>query len=152
MAKFVLGLEAVLRLRRATRDERRGQLAAAYDAHQSLQRQAAQLSRDLDVVQLTIRATSGAGVIDVDTLRDAQRYERQLTSRQQQLAVEIQSASEAIERQRALLVEADQQVRLLATLSELRQQEFAQQQQKAAIHEMDEASARSHILRSSRRL
>src|SRR5687768_15125683 len=113
MSSFRFRLETLLRLRLAERDARRAELAKALRAEDALVTQAAALSHERQETVDLSRRLASPGAADVDRLIAAHRYELVLKARSQQLAGQIAQVRAEVERRRAVLVEADRQVRVL---------------------------------------
>jgi flagellar FliJ protein len=141
MPSFRFRLDTLLRLRLADRDARRADLAKAQRAEDALLAQAAALVREQqETVDLSRRlALPGAG--DVDRLIAAHRYELVLKARSHQLAGQIEQVRAEVERRRAVLVEADRQVRVLQKLREKQQSAHTQREDKLAQKILDEQAA-----------
>ena len=116
MAKFKFRLATLLKLREATRDERRAELAQAYQADSLLEKQQDRLRKELAGLLLQSRKVAEPGTVDVDQLLETQRYELVLRAQQSQLSAQRQTVAEEIERRRQVLVEADREVRVLEKL------------------------------------
>lgn len=140
MTRFRFRLETVLRLKLAERDRRRGELAEAYRVADLLNRQAEQLSGELESLRRQQRCAVGPGTINVDLLVDAQRYEVALRARQGHIRRQQAAVEEEIERRRLALVEADRQVRTLELLRERRAEEFRRAEQRREMQRLDEAA------------
>ena len=133
MAKFRFRLATLLKLREATRDERRAELAQAYQADALLEQQQDRLQRELAGLVLQSRKVAGPGTLDVDQLLQTQRYELFLRARQSQLADQRGTVAEEIERRRQILVEADREVRVL---EKLRQRQLERHREEEGRREM----------------
>jgi len=100
------------------RDERRGELAQAYEADRLLQEQRDRLAQELDETRDRTRQASGPGPLNVDSLLGMHRHELLLAAQQQQMDQQHQQLVEEIERRRQRLVEADRHVKSLEKLRE----------------------------------
>ena len=147
MAKFHYRLETLLKIRGATRNERRAELAQAYDADRMLQQQLEQVLIEMDGVNQKVRTASQPGTVHADQLLCAQRYRLQLSAQRQQFDQQRQQIGEEIERRREALVEADREVRTLEKLRERHKAKHDQQQARREVKEMDENT----LLRSGHR-
>jgi flagellar export protein FliJ len=118
MKPFTFRLATLLRIRQSTRDERRMELAQAYQAMNILDQNAADLRDQFAAALDDARRAAGVGRIDVDRLSDANR--RQMAAMAEQREVEKQRAilQVEIERRRDALMLADRQVRVLERLRE----------------------------------
>jgi len=140
MAKFRFRLQPLLRLRQLARDQRRAELAQAYQAEAIV----AEQQRRLD--QLCKRLTEdqaravGPGPVNVERLLEYRRYELLVRGQEKQLEHQRQLVSKEIERRQQAVVEADRQVRVLERLRERQQQRHNQQEQRREIKQIDEAA------------
>ena len=146
MAKFRFRLATLLKLREATRDERRAELAQAYQADAFLEQQQDRLQRELAGLVLQSRKVSGPGTLDVDQLLQTQRYELFLRARQSQLADQRGTVAEEIERRRQILVEADREVRVLEKLRQRQLERHREEEGRREMKILDEVAG----LRASR--
>src|SRR3990170_1273917 len=67
-------LATLLKLREQTRDERRRELAQAFEAERILRDRTAQMQLDIELTQQRTRSAARGGV-NVETLLNARRYE-----------------------------------------------------------------------------
>lgn len=142
MPPYAFRLSAVLRIREAIRDERRGQLAEALRIAQSLDTQLGELHRDL--AQLKREQTIPVGAVDVDRLLSAGRYEAVLEIERRRLDEQQQAVAAEIEKRRELLVAADRDVRALELLRQRQDREHQTSDQRRLARQMDEATAARH--------
>ena len=140
MAKFKFRLATLLRLREATRDERRAELAEAYRADDLLQDHLDRVGRELSRLQAQCRKVAGPGTVNVDRLVEAQRYEVTLRAQQSQLAGQREAVRAEIDRRRQALLAADRDVRLLEKLREKQAQRHRQEENRREIKELDEVA------------
>lgn len=140
MAKFKFRLATLLRLREATRDERRAELAEAYRADDLLREHLDRVGRELSWLQAQCRKVAGPGTVDVDRLVEAQRYEVTLRAQQGQLAGQREAVSAEIDRRRQTLLHADRDVRLLEKLREKQARRHHQEENRREIKELDEVA------------
>ena len=136
MAKFRFRLETLLQVRRTERDQRRAELAQAYQAKEILREQRKKLQTEIDLLRQQ-RSISG-GTIDVDALIEGSRYEFVLSSQRKTLEEQSSEVSQEIERRRQILVAVDQQVRMMEKLEEKQRQQFQAEQQRKENKELDE--------------
>ncbi len=87
MSKFTFRLATLLRLREATRDERRGELAEAYRVDDTLKHQLQRTDAELAALQTQYRQTLAPGEVDVNRLVEAQRNELVLRSQRRRSSV-----------------------------------------------------------------
>jgi flagellar FliJ protein len=100
---------------------------------------------DAEIAAARAAAVEGAkpGVINVDQLVIAHRYEAVLKAERNVILHQQKQVAEEVERRRLLLVEADRQVRVLEKLREKKQQEFTQQEERRDQKLMDELASRA---------
>jgi len=140
MAKFKFRLATLLRLREATRDERRGVLAEAYRADDVLREHLDRLGEELGRLQAQCRQAAGPGTVDVDRLVEAQRYEVTLRAQQNRLSEQRESVRAEIDRRRQALLAADREVRLLEKLREKQAWRHRQEENRREIKQLDEVA------------
>lgn len=140
MAKFRFRLQSLLRLRELARDQRRAELAQAYQAEAIL----ADHQRRLEEVRGRLldeqTAAAGPGPVDVERLLECRRYELLVFAQQQQLAAQRKLVEEEIERRQQAAVEADRQVRLLERLRQRQQQRHQLDEHRRETKQIDEAA------------
>lgn len=141
MARFQFRLAALQRLREAARDERRAQLAEVFRLADSLAEQKRQVAENLHDVARS-RAVS-AGVVDVEKLLAATRYEAVLMVEQAQLERQAAAVAVEIEKRREALVAADRDVRALEKLREAQLARHRAEQEQKSIKQLDEAALRA---------
>jgi len=142
MAKFKFRLATLLRLCEVARDERREQLARAYQADEVIERDRALVADERRALTRQNRLASGPGPLDVDRLMEGRRYELVLQSREQQLAQQHQAVRAEIERRRLALVDANRQVRVLETLREKQLDHHRREENRREIKQLDETAGR----------
>ena len=144
MSTFKFRLSTVLRLRDATRDERRGELAQALRADDLLRERQESLQRESAELQSEHRARSAGGRLEVDWLLDAQRYQIALHAEQQAIVRDRQAVAKEIEKRRQALVEADREVRVLEKLREVQQARHRTEAERQEMKQIDEVAARTY--------
>jgi flagellar FliJ protein len=142
MSRFKFRLQTLLRLRDAVRDERRAELAQAYQADEILQGRRRQIEDELARLRDLSRAAALPGAVDVDRLLDARRYELVLRSQQQVAEQQQRALGVEIDRRRQVLVEANREVRVLETLRDKQQDRHRQEEARQETKRLDEAAAR----------
>ena len=145
MPKFKFRLATLLRLREATRDERRAELAEAYRAENVLQEHLERVGRELAWLRTQCRKVAGPGRVDVDRLVEAQRYEVTLRAQQSQLVGQCEAVDAEIDRRRQALVTADRDVRLLEKLRQKQARRHRQEEDRREIKELDEVAGQRAI-------
>ncbi len=142
MPAFVFRLAPVLRLREATRDERRGRLAEALRLEAELQERLAGVERELHGALRAAQQAASPGTVNVDRLIDAERFELTLRGECQQVRRQLQALIEEIERRRLALAAADREVRVLEMLRERQLESHQAEERKGEQRVLDEAAAR----------
>jgi flagellar FliJ protein len=140
MANFTFRLAALLRLRESRRDERRAALAEACRADEVLEKQYDGLGRELDALRKFCRLKVSPGVVDVDRLVEAQRYELVTRARQQDVAQQRQTLAAEIERRRQAAIEADREVRVLEKLRQRQAEQHRCDEQRREANRLDEVA------------
>ena len=143
MSKFRFRLATLLKLREATRDERRAALAEAYQADETLQGYLENVQQEFAAIQRSYRHAIEPGPVDVDPLLDAQRYEVTVKAQIQHLHQQRARLSEEIERRREALVYADRDVRILEKLRENQALQHAQGEEVQLMKLLDEVAQRT---------
>jgi flagellar export protein FliJ len=145
MAKFKFRLATLLRLREATRDGRRAELAEAYRADDLLSGHLDHLAEELGRLQAQCRQAAGPGTVDVDRLVEAQRYEVTLRAQQHRLAGQREAVRAEIDRRRQALLAADRDVRLLEKLREKLADRHRQEEHRQELKQLDEVAGQRAI-------
>lgn len=140
MAKFKFRLATLLRIRESTRDERREQLAEAYQVDDVLKGQLDAVGRQMEHLKDRRRRIVEPGGVDVDQLVEAQRYELALSAQQHQIERQRQALAEEIERRRQALVEANREVRVLEKLRDKQLEKHRHEQGRRDIKQLDEVA------------
>ncbi len=138
MAHFVFRLATLLKVREATRDERREELGKAHEAEAILNERKQELDRESREAAAWQSGGSMIGSINVDRLLGGIRYELVLDAQRQVLAQQEEQLQAEIERRRQNLVEADREVRVLEKLRERQLEEYEHQELLKQQKEMDE--------------
>jgi flagellar export protein FliJ len=133
-------MATLLRLREATRDDRRVELAEALRAHETLCEWIDQANREVHRLQGECRQAAGPGMVDVDRLAAAQCYEIALRARMQQLHAQRERLAPEIERRRQAVVFANRDVRVLEKLRENQQQRYQAEDQRRQVKILDEVA------------
>jgi len=140
MPKFKFRLATLLRLREATRDQRRTHLAQAYQADEILRQQQEQLKQTLAKLSAGGRDMSGPGEIDIDRLLEAQRFELVLRTRQQQIRTQRDAVAGEINQRQEALVHANRRVRVLEKLREKQLRRYREEENRREIKQLDEVA------------
>lgn len=140
MSKFKFRLAALLRLREATRDERRAALAEAYRVDDVLRQRLDGVAGELNGLKIAWRQAAGPGIVDVDRLVESQRYELALRSRQAELERQRENVAAEIQRRRQALIEADREVRVLEKLRERQAEQHRREEERRDAKSLDEVA------------
>ena len=137
MKPFRFRLTTLLRLREATRDERRVELATALHAEERLLEHRAEVQQELaNLRQQFIDA--GVGRIDIDHLLGLQRYEAIVQLDLKTIEEHMRTIATEVDRRRAALVAADREVHVLEKLRETQAQRHRDDQARLDIKQLDE--------------
>lgn len=128
MSRYRFPLDPVRRLRQARRDAQRERLAEALHAADILQTQQQVAAGELELLRQARRDAMQTTSPDVNRLLDTQRYELLLQAQLQTIAQQQGTLAEEVERRRAALAEAEQQVRVLDKLDERRHDQWRKEQ------------------------
>jgi flagellar protein FliJ len=142
MTAFRFRLTSVLKLREATRDERRAQLAEALAAEDKLRSRRQVIENDLAGLNQLRRERTAVGVVNLDLFVGVSRYEAVLRHELATIAGHEATLAVEIERRRQALMVADHEVRVL---EKLREKQLALHRQAEALLEfkqLDEIAAR----------
>jgi flagellar protein FliJ len=138
MSKFKFRLATLLRLRESARDQRRSQLAEAYQAEEAILEQRRQVSDAIDDLMRECREVSGPGELDLDRLLDARRYEVTLRAEHRDLTEKHEAVRVEVDRRRQALVEANRSVRVLELLRDRQMEQHREEERIRQIKELDE--------------
>ena len=142
MKPFRYRLATLLRLREATRDERRSQLGEAYQAEQTLNERKAEVQAEAAELRRRYGQAATVGPLDVDRLLDSHRHEVVLTAQLKFIAEQAAKLAIEIEKRRQALVAADREVRVLEKLRETLQERHRQEEQYVEMKQIDEVASR----------
>jgi flagellar protein FliJ len=140
MGKFKFRLATVLKLREAARDERRAALAEAYRVDSLLQQRLQQMDEEFTLLKDRCRRAVSPGLVEIDQLVEAQRYEITLKAQQAQLVQQRESVAGEIERRREALAAANRDVRVLEKLRESQVWRHRQEENRQEIKQLDEVA------------
>jgi flagellar protein FliJ len=140
MAKFKFRLTTLLKLRKSMRDERRTELAQAYQADDVLHGYMEQVQEEIDRLCEQCRRAAGPGTVDVDRLIDAQRYEFILEAQQRHFSEQRSKLAAEIERRRVALLAANREVRILEKLREQQLEQHKVAEGRLDIKRLDEVA------------
>jgi flagellar protein FliJ len=140
-------LTTLLKLREATRDERRSELADAYRADDILCERLSQLRQEMAGLVEGCRRAILPGTVNIDLLIESQRYDVMLRAYEKQLLEQQRRLAAEIERRRLALVEADRDVRMLERLRERQAERERAEEQRREAKRLDEIAQRRAALR-----
>ncbi len=138
MSKFKFRLATLLRLRESARDQRRSQLAEAYQAEEAILEQRRQVSDAIDDLMRECREVAGPGELDLDRLLVARRYEVTLRAEHRDLTEKHEAVRVEVDRRRQALVEANRSVRVLELLRDRQMEQHREEERIRQIKELDE--------------
>lgn len=138
--KFKFRLATLLRIREATRDQRRGALAEAYRVDELLRGQLEQNENELEQLKSHCRRVVGPGEVNVDRLAEAQRYELTLRRQEAHILRQREAVAHEIERRRQALIEADREVRVLEKLREKQAESHRREEEYREAKRLDEVA------------
>ena len=141
MSKYKFRLKTVEKVREATRNERRVALAETFRAEQALDESRAFVAAETDALRALQRSAADGRYLDVNRLLEAQRYELLLKARSQEIAKQAILLAAETERRRQLLVESDQEVRVLELLDERQRRHFSREAERRETKQLDEVAA-----------
>ena len=145
MSKFKFRLATLLRLRESARDQRRSQLAEAYQAEEAILEQRRQVSDALADLMRECREVAGPGELDLDRLLDARRYEVTLRAEHRDLTEKHEAVRAEVDRRRQALVEANRSVRVLELLRDRQLEQHREREKLRQIKELDEVANRTRL-------
>jgi len=142
MTAFRFRLTSVLKLREATRDERRAQLAEAYAAEDKLRARRQVIETDLANLKQLRHERTATGRVNIDIFVSASRYEAVLRHELAAIAGHEATLAVEIERRRQALMVADHEVRMLEKLRDKQRELHRQGEALLEIKQLDEIAAR----------
>jgi flagellar protein FliJ len=140
MAQFHFRLATLLRLREATRDERRVQLAESQRADAEFQDQLARLDAQQRRLQNECREAAGPGEVDLPRLVEAHQCAAALRIEQANIERQRRALATEIDGRRQALLEADRDVRTLEKLRENQFEAYRQEENRQESKRLDEAA------------
>jgi flagellar export protein FliJ len=138
-------METLLRLREAVRNERRFQLAEARKAAEAHSARSESIAGEL----AQLRRRVPIGVVDLEWLLAADRYEAALREESRHLNERLATLHLEIDRRREALVAADRDVRALELLRDAHQRRQLAADERRSMKELDEAAHRRFALMPS---
>jgi flagellar protein FliJ len=140
MAEFKFRLATLLRMREATRDQRRAELAESQRAEAATRCQFSQWQVEWSHLKSTARQATSPGVVEVERLVDAYRYQQTLEARRRQLEEQLAQLTGEIAQRREALLQADRDVRTLEKLRDAQVLRHHQEAHRQEIKRLDEAT------------
>ena len=145
MAKYSFRLASLLRLREATRDDCRQALAEVLREDDRLAQSLADVQARRAAQIADGQATVRPGLLNVERLRDAQRYQLSLQAEESGLHEQRAQLAGEIDRRRGALVTADTEVRALEKLREAGMERHRQEQERVEGQLLDEVALRMRV-------
>ncbi|HEX4144394.1 MAG TPA: flagellar FliJ family protein [Pirellulales bacterium] len=142
MKAFRFRLTSVLKLREATRDERRARLAEAYAAEEKLLARQGTIETDLAGLGQLRHERTATGPVNIDLFVSASRYESVLRHELTAIAGHLATLAAEIERRRQALMLADHEVRMLEKLRDKQRELHRQGEALLETKQLDEIAAR----------
>jgi flagellar FliJ protein len=142
MTQFHFRLNTLLRLREAECQRRQLELAQALEAERLLQQQIDDVAAELVRAREQGRRAAAPGAVQVDQLLELERYALTMQAQFGALHDRKTQVSDEIERRRAVLVEANRQVKMLEKLRDKQAEEFRVEQLQMEQKITDEIGAR----------
>jgi flagellar export protein FliJ len=149
MNNYKFPMAMLLRLREATRDERRVELADAHRVDDVLLRQLQRVDQELKALQQQCRQAAGPGLVDIDRLLEAQRYELAMKAQRLQIIRQRETARTEIERRRQALLDADREVRVLENLRDKQARQHRQEEERQDVKRLDEVGQQQAVRESA---
>lgn len=125
-------LSTLTQLRRQERDESRRRLDEALEAALDAAQKDQALASEAEHAKQLRRSAAASGACDLNLLLAAQRHQAALEMERRSVAQQSELLQQEVERRRAALAKADQQLRILDRLSERKAQ---QARREAALRE-----------------
>lgn len=141
MPKFKFRFNTLRRLREAARDETRQRLAQAQEAAQIVAARRRSIEDQLDALRQSQRSLCESQTLNVNQVLQAQRYQTSLQAQRVQLQEQADKVRAEVERRRRLVVEADQQVRVLDRLEQRQRAEHRRTEAALECKRLDEIGA-----------
>jgi flagellar FliJ protein len=149
MATFHFRLATLLRLREATRDDRRAQLAEAQYAEQMIVERIAALDAELAESQRRSLDAARPGRVNIDRLTDGTRYEMILKVERQTADQQRQAVADEVRKRREALVAADRDVKVLEKLRETQTEQHREEEARQEFKRLDEIAVVRHATREA---
>lgn len=144
MAGFRFRLKSVATLREQARDRIAEAVAEVQEAQRIVREQIAQLQREIEEA-LKQRQTASTGIVRIDRLLLVQRHQLMLEAQREQAVQQLRLLEEEYERRRALLVEAEKEVKAMEKLKETQKARWEQDQLAAEQKQIDEWASTQYM-------
>lgn len=144
MAGFQFRLKSVATLREQARDRIAEAVAEVQEAQRIVREQIAQLQREIEEA-LKQRQTASTGIVRIDRLLLVQRHQLMLEAQREQAVQQLRLLEEEYERRRALLVEAEKEVKAMEKLKETQKARWEQDQLAAEQKQIDEWASTQYM-------
>jgi flagellar FliJ protein len=142
---FQFRLATLLKLREQVRDERRRDLAQAFEAERILRERQSAIEIEIVNNRDLARRLAQATELRVDELANTRRYEAVLKMQVATVQQQLVQVLEEVERRRTALLEADRDVKALDKLHERQAQQYNLKQEKREDQQLDEAALRGFV-------
>lgn len=144
MATFQFRLATLLRLREATRDDRRAQLAEALYAEQLIVERIVALDAELADLKRQSLDAARPGRVNVDRLTDGTRYEMILKVERQTADQQRQAVADEVRKRREALVAADRDVKVFEKLRDTQAEQHRDEEARRESKRLDEIAVVRH--------
>lgn len=141
MPVFRFTLESVLKLRNQSRDECRRQLGLAMSQLKQIEQLDRQILAEQDDLRAYLKELSQQGTVPVGMVSRCHMHLAQLERKRQQVLIAWAEARQRVEAQRAKLVEADQQVKVMEKLRDRQWEDYQKEQARRLRLEQEEVQA-----------
>lgn len=145
MAKFKYRLQTLLKLRETNRDERRSELTQAQQADDILYDRQSTIEQQRHELLESTRDSIKPGPVNLDHLVNSQRHDVMLKTEELLITEQRQQVAQEIERRRAVLVEANRNVRVLELLKEKQLTRHRQEEQRQETKQLDEVAIHREV-------
>ena len=144
MAGFKFRLKAVATLREQARDRVAEALAEVQEAQRIVNEQIQQLDLEIDDARRQ-RHNASLGLVKVERLLLVQRHQLMLESQREQAVQQLQLLNDEQERRRALLIEAEKEVKAMEKLEATQRLRWEEDQLVAEQKQIDEWASTQYM-------
>ena len=138
MAKKKFRMETLLRIRENILNERRGELAKAYEAERIMETKRIETEGEVAATVENGRAMMCSGQVDVQYLLGLRRHEAYLQAMLQEIARNMELVRQEIEVRRRAVIEANKEFKIIEKLKEKQEARAAAESQRRDTKQMDE--------------